>query len=478
MVAALYQEFDIDRPPTVMHGTSLRYRAQIETPSGSRELFQETSASASLRCLRVMTSTFVRFLLLNSVLLVGTVQAQTVEHYRLELRPDFEARVLHGLARIRLQGVESSMRFLHLRSPALSVSRVRLDAKEVAFERAAGGWQVSIPATIAKGSGRQLEVEYSAPATEGLVFGRSYVYTAFNTCRWLPCLGSDLARTSFDLELDLPDGYKSVASGRPLVGSGIARQRWVEQRPYPIYTLGFAAGEFAEAFDPETSGRLRYLGAGQDEEKIRSKLKESARVLAFLEQKAGIPIPSPVYAQVLVPGEVAQEASSFSVIGDAVLDPVLADPQEDWVVVHEMAHQWWGNLLTCSTWSELWLNEGIVVFMTAAWKQERWGEAAYQRELALARQRWHRAVDAGLDKPLSWAGHYPSLSAMRAIHYSKGALFMHALRVEVGEEPFWAGLREYTRSHAGHDVTAKDLQKSMEAITQRSLGPLFDAWVY
>ena len=94
-----------------------------------------------------------------------------------------------------------------------------------------------------------------------------------------------------------------------------------------------------------------------------------------------------------------------------------------------------------------------------------------------ARQRWHRAVGAGLDKPLSGARHDQSLSAMRAMHYNKGALFMHALRMEVGEEPFWAGLREYTRPHAGHDVTAKDLQKSMEASTQRSLGPLFDAWV-
>ena len=420
---------------------------------------------------------FVRRLFIGSVLLVGSVQDHTVEHYRLELRPDFEARVLQGLARIRLHGVASSTRVLHLSSPTLSVARVRFDGTDAVFGKVAGGWDVSIPAGIAEGPDRQLEVEYSAPATEGLVFGKGHVYTAFNACGWLPCLGPDLARTSVDIELDLPAGYKSVASGRQLAGSSIGRQRWSETTPHPLYMLGFAAGLFVEAFDPETNGRLRYLAVGQDEQKVRSKLKESARVLAFLEQKAGIPIPSPVYAQLLVPGNVAQEASSFSVIGDAVLDPILADPQEDWVVVHEMAHQWWGNLLTCGTWSELWLNEGIVVFMTAAWKQERWGEAAYQRELALARRRWQTAVDAGFDKPLSWAGRYPSLRVMRAIHYSKGALFMHALRLDAGEGAFWAGLREYTQSNAGRHVTAKDLQRSMEASTQRSLSSLFDAWV-
>jgi aminopeptidase N len=230
--------------------------------------------------------------------------------------------------------------------------------------------------------------------------------------------------------------------------------------------------------DQASEGRLRYLGAGQDEAALRTKFKETALVLAFFEEKAGVPLPNPVYTQLLVPGSIAQEASSFALIGNRMLDLILEDPQEDWVVAHEMAHQWWGNLVTCGSWSEFWLNEGIAVFMTAAWKQARWGDAAYQRELALARRRWQGAVDAGFDKPLSWPGEYPSASVMRAIHYSKGALFMDTLRVDIGESAFWAGLRGYTRANAGRNVTARDLQAAMEASAGRSLSALFDAWVY
>lgn len=62
------------------------------------------------------------------------------------------------------------------------------------------------------------------------------------------------------------------------------------------------------------------------------------------------------------------------------MTPVLADPTDDWVIVHELAHQWWGNLISCATWQDFWLNEGITTFMTAAWKEHRFGRAAYDAE--------------------------------------------------------------------------------------------------
>ena len=148
------------------------------------------------------------------------------------------------------------------------------------------------------------------------------------------------------------------------------------------------------------------------------------------------------------------------------------------MIAHELAHQWWGNAITCASWGEFWLNEGITVFMTAAWKQQRWGEPAYQRELSLARQRHQRAIDASFDKPLAWAGDYPSLALSRAVRYSKGMLFMHALRLELGDTAFWDGLRRYTRAQLGQRVVSADLQRAMEAAAGRSLAALFGRWVY
>ncbi len=399
----------------------------------------------------------------------GSAQAFTASHYELALRPDLEAQMLHGHARILLkadlQAEAQASTSLDLPSPTLQITRATLAGQPLPLEKTVSGWRVSFSPAQLKASTLWLELDYLAPAAEGLVFGAQYVYTAFHTCQWLPCAGPELGRATIAIRLGVPAGYRSVSSEHPT-------------QPYPLYTLGFAAGRFTEAFDVANPKQLRYLGTNVDAAALRARFKSSARMLAFFEARAGVRLPHPVYTQVLLPGDIAQEASSFSLIGQTMLDPILEDPQEDWVIAHEMAHQWWGNLVTCAAWSEFWLNEGITVFMTAAWKQQRWGEPAYQRELALARQRWQRAKDSGFDKPLSWPGAYPSPALMRSIHYSKGALFMDALRSDLGEAAFWDGLRRYTVDNAGRSVRAQDLQTAMQASAGRSLQALFDAWAY
>jgi len=137
-----------------------------------------------------------------------------------------------------------------------------------------------------------------------------------------------------------------------------------------------------------------------------------------------------------------------------------------------------GNLVTCATWQDFWLNEGIATFMVAAWKEHSVGDSAYRHELELARRRVERATAQGFDKPLAWSGKYPSLSARRAVQYSKGALFLVRLREVVGEAAFWEGLRRFTRKHAGETATSPDLQNAMQAASRRDLSALFAEWVY
>jgi aminopeptidase N len=160
------------------------------------------------------------------------------------------------------------------------------------------------------------------------------------------------------------------------------------------------------------------------------------------------------------------------------IETILSDPQDDGMVAHELAHQWWGNLLTCSDWKELWLNEGMAGFMTAAYKEQRWGRAAYDREIATARRAWDAAKKAGLDEPLSWTGTYPTLRDKRRIAYGKSMIFLDSLRSELGEEVFWRGISLYTRVNAERSVTAADLRKAFETASGRDLSSTFKTWVY
>jgi len=201
-------------------------------------------------------------------------------------------------------------------------------------------------------------------------------------------------------------------------------------------------------------------------------------MVEFYRAVAGVPFPHATYTQLLVHGAAAQEGAGFAILGDDVVRPVLADPQEDWAIAHELAHQYWGNLLTCAEWSEFWLNEGLATFMAAAWKQQRWGEVQYQREIATATERWSRAREAGWDRPLAFAGVYPDLRTRRAIQYSKGMLLFVELRRMLGEDLFWRGIRSYTRAHAGGVVASADLQRAFEAEGAQGVGTLFAEWVY
>src|SRR5262249_1087953 len=142
--------------------------------------------------------------------------------------------------------------------------------------------------------------------------------------------------------------------------------------------------------------------------------------------------------------------------------PILDDPHEDWVIAHELAHQWWGNAITCADWRELWLNEGLTVFMVAAYKEMRWGKPMYERELQLANKRWSTAKEQGFDVPLSWTGNYPSLKLKRAMAYAKAVVFLDVLRHDLGDDAFWRGIQAYTRDNWNGTVTARDFQSAME----------------
>jgi hypothetical protein len=95
-----------------------------------------------------------------------------------------------------------------------------------------------------------------------------------------------------------------------------------------------------------------------------------------------------------------------------------------------------------------------------------------------ARNRVKRAANQGYDKPLTYAGPYPNLGTRRAIQYSKGALFMDALRRELGDDPFWKALRSYTRHYMSKTVNSRDFRRAFEASSGRDLSILFKTWVY
>jgi aminopeptidase N len=404
-----------------------------------------------------------------------------VEHYEVALTPDFAARTVSGHTRIRFHSTQDALSAVSFSPNALTVTHASIAGQPVRVERSDAALSFVLPRPLSRGGTAVLEVSYAGKPARGVVFGERSVHAGYFACQWMICLqDSPGDKASFALDLYLPKGLRSLSVGRlaSVRSAGdLTVHAWREPRAYSPYLFAFASGAYREIRREAAGAELVFVGAAAEDELARL-FAPTADMLRFFQDKAGVPLPGGAYAQLLVDGSEAQEAATFSLLGRPELTPMLETPQEDWAIAHELAHQWWGNLVTCRDWSEFWLNEGVTTFMVAAWKEQRWGRAAYDRELALARRRLERARAAGFDKPLAWPGEYPSLPVRRAVQYSKGALFLDALRAELGDDAFWAGLRRYTRDHAGGVVTSRDFQRAMERAAGRRLDRLFATWVY
>ncbi len=401
-----------------------------------------------------------------------------IEKYSVSLDLDFSNQSVRGSTLIHFKSYKE--KFVKFQLHGLLIDAVTVDNKSVPFAATATLLKIELP-KVSKVLLRSIQIQFHGKPSQGLVWGPNYVYTSCYPCGWMICIDNTGIRAAFELELKIPKRMKATASGNFHSESELTKEtrtlKWIEKRPYASYLYGFAVGDFEQHSEKLGATELELLGSTDSQDELKKKFKDTQRVVKFFEAKAGVTIPLKRYTQVLVPGNEAQEKHGFSILGKDFVDPILTDPSEDWAIVHELAHQWWGNLLTCKSWEHFWLNEGLTVFMTAAYKQKRWGQAAYDREIELAKKRHQKAIDANFDVLLTFAGEYPS-GIKRPIVYSKAFLFIDALRKEMGEEPFWKGIKSYTQKNQLRSVVSKDFQQAMETVSGKSLTRIFNHWVY
>ena len=406
-----------------------------------------------------------------------------VKRYALALTPDIQDRTVAGRETITLRVTKDRLQQLAFSGNALTIDSATLGGAPLTPRAQDGVLYFDLPAPLARGRTVRLELSYHGRPARGLVGSATSLHTSYFACDWMICLQDAFGdKAEFSLDLRVPVGMETLSSGRMTARrpdrEGSEIQSWKAPRPYSAYLFGFAVGRFARAEDRVGSAKLSYLSEVADAGELKRRFAETSQMVRFFADKAGTPLPVADYSQLLVKGGEAQEAATYAILGVDALPAKAEVPAEDWAMAHELAHQWWGNLVTCATLKHFWLNEGVTTFMTAAWKEHRYGRAAYEAELAVARSRLDKARTAGFDKPLAWNGAYPSLGTRRAVQYSKGALFMDRLRVTLGERAFWSGLRRYTRAHAGGVVISADLERAMEASSGRDLRPLFSEWVF
>lgn len=405
-----------------------------------------------------------------------------VTHYEARIAPDLAAKSVAGTVTVTVRPLQSDARVVALDRGALEVTSVTEAAAPLPYTTDGSRLRVTLPARTGAGS-RDVTIRYRGTPRFGLVFQpeRRQMYTVFSTSQWMVAVDAPDDRASLALAVEVPRGWALVASGREVsrrpLSAAVDLSSWRLDREAPTYTFGFAAGVFRAADDDAAAPALRYLADGFSDADLRRVFADSRATVRFFEDRAGVPFPGDRYTQVLVAQTVGQEMAGFSIVGEADGRAVLADATAVTLLAHELAHQWWGNMVTNRAWTEFWLNEGIATFMAAAFREHRFGADAYRHDVEGMRTRYERVKAAGHDKPLVFPDWNRPSADDRTLVYQKGAYVVHLLRERLGERAFWDGLRRYTTAQFGRSVTTADFQRAMEEAAGRDLGDFFREWI-
>ena len=422
-----------------------------------------------------------------------------IVHLALDLTLDVAAKSIRGDATLDVRRVDPSAEEISLDATAFEVEDVRVDGRLVAFRY--DGRTLTVPVALALDTAR-ISVRYRATPRRGLYFIEpDELYPnkprqVWSQCQeedarhWFPCHDSPHVKMTTELIAHVPNGWYALSNGALTASekpkSGDFTYAWRMDEPHSSYLVTLAAGEFAEI---EASARvgsrdipLAYLvPKGREADGLRA-FGRTPEMLAHFSEVTGVPFPWNKYAQVVVADFFfggMENTTATTMYEHILLDERAAiDISSDDLVAHELAHQWFGDYVTCREWYEGWLNEGFATFFEHVWREKLLGLDEYDFGVKSDLDAYVTEAHGRYRRPLVCQDYDAPLDLFDRHLYEKGGLVLHALRGEVGATLFWRGVRLYLERHARSVVETRDLQRALEEVSGRSLGRFFEQWVY
>jgi aminopeptidase N len=299
---------------------------------------------------------------------------------------------------------------------------------------------------------------------------------------WFPCLDQPNQRQTTELVVTVADGLEVLSNGKLVERRRNAADKtvtfhWKQDKPHAAYLVTLVVGAFDVVREDWHGLPLLYYVPRGHRGEVAGTFGKTGEMIDLFQKRFGIPYPWDKYAQVVVEQFSAggMENTSATTLTDRALydQHALVDGTPEWIIAHELAHQWWGDLVTCRDWAHIWLNEGFASYAEALWAEHSKGADEYAYNML---QKARRAIAGGRDRPMM-DRRYPSPQTMfddRA--YPKGAFVLHMLRQRLGDDVFWKGLQRYGTAYRLGNAETADFRKALEAESGRSLERFFYDW--
>jgi aminopeptidase N len=303
---------------------------------------------------------------------------------------------------------------------------------------------------------------------------------------WFPCFDYPGQLATSEIRVKIPQPYIAISNGELISLKTVGEERiyhWSQKQIHPTYLMTLAVGDFAELSDSWNDIPVTYyVEKGREDDGQRS-MGKTPRMVEFFSQKFGYPYPYPKYAQVCVDDFIfgGMENTSTTILTDRCLIDQRASIDNSWtesLVAHELAHQWFGDLVVIKHWSHAWIKEGMASYSEVLWTESEYGKEAGSYYL-LGEARNYLEEDASrYRRPIVTHVYREAIELYDRHLYEKGACVYHMIRSILGEELFTKAIHTFVQDNAHKTVETVDLLRAIEKATGYNLLFLFDQYVY
>ena len=302
----------------------------------------------------------------------------------------------------------------------------------------------------------------------------------FNS-NWIPCFDHPNERQTTEMIVTTKRGYEVSSNGRLVSkkenpADDTVTFHWVQDQPHVAYLISLIIGDFEIVRETWRGKPVEYWVRAKYEEQVARTFKNTTRMLDFFSDKIGVEYPWDRYAQLCCYGfGGGMENTSATTLGErALLDErSTLDSSTDGLIAHELAHQWWGDYLTCRDWAHIWLNEGFASYFEALWAEEDKGADEFAYNMY---RKAGRARRGGKKRPIVDRNYDHPRAMFDSRAYPKGAWVLHMMRRQLGDDLFWEVMNTYATTFALKTVETVDLRKTIEKVSGRSFERFFYDW--
>lgn len=312
--------------------------------------------------------------------------------------------------------------------------------------------------------------------------GRNQIWTQGQgkyTSNWLPSIDDTNDKIEFDLKIVAPEQYEVISNGKLLSKSdslGNILWEYDMNKPMSSYLVAMAIGKYNKKIEMSKSGiPLEYYYYPEDSLKVEPTYRYSKQMFDYLEEEIGFAYPWQNYKQVPVHDFLyaGMENTSCTIFSDAFVVDSIGFNDKNYVNVnaHELAHQWFGNLVTATSGEHHWLQEGFATYYALLAEREVFGDDYFYFKL------YQSAVDLGRQDIAGNATSLLNPKSSSLTFYQRGAWVLQALRTLVGDEVFKQAVRNYLEKYQFSNVNTDDFMSEVEALYGKSLSRFVDVWI-